>query len=56
VLRQVLPHPAASLKLPGEDDASSLLYVSEDELRAFALGGLTRRLQIIGVPFETVFA
>jgi len=30
--------------------------VSEDDLRAFALRGLTRRLQIIGVPLETVFA
>ena len=34
----------------------SLLGVSEDDLRAFALDGLTRRLSIIGVPLETVFA
>ncbi len=32
------------------------LGVSEDDLRQFALGGLTRRLQIIDVPLETVFA
>ena len=56
VLRQLLPHVAESLKLRGQDDASSVLGVSEEELRAFALNGLTQRLQIIGVPLETVFA
>jgi ribonucleoside-diphosphate reductase beta chain len=55
-LRDLLPHVAATLELPGEGDASSVLGVSEDELREFALGGLTRRLKIIGVPLETVFA
>ena len=55
-LRELLPHVAESLKLPGDGDASSLLGVSEDDLRAFALGGLTRRLSIIGVPLESVFA
>lgn len=55
-LRAILPHVAESLKLPGDGEASALLGVSEDDLRAFALGGLTRRLQIIGVPIETVFA
>jgi len=55
-LRDLLPHVAESLKLPGDGDASSALGVSEDDLRQFALGGLTRRLQIIGVPLETVFA
>ena len=54
-LRELLPHAAASLKLPGDGDASSLLGVSEDDLREFALKGLTRRLQIIGVPLDTVF-
>ena len=29
--------------------------MSEDDV-AFALGGLTRRLKIIGVPLESVFA
>jgi ribonucleoside-diphosphate reductase beta chain len=55
-LRELLPHVANSLKLPGEDDASSVLGVSEDDLRRFALDGLTRRLQMIDVPLETVFA
>src|SRR3954447_12616242 len=55
-LRELLPNAAATLELPGDGDASSVLGVSEDELREFALGGLTRRLQIIGVPLETVFA
>ena len=55
-LRELLPHVAATLQLPGDGDASSVLGVSEDELRGFALNGLTRRLAIIGVPLETVFA
>jgi ribonucleoside-diphosphate reductase beta chain len=55
-LRDLLPHVAESLKLPGDGDASSLLGVSEDDLRAYALSGLTRRLAIIGVPLESVFA
>ncbi len=54
-LRELLPHVADSLRLPGEDDASALLGVSEADLRTFALSGLTRRLSIIGVPIETVF-
>jgi ribonucleoside-diphosphate reductase beta chain len=53
-LRELLPHVASSLRLPGGDDASALLEVSEDELRQFALDGLTRRLQLIDVPLETV--
>jgi ribonucleoside-diphosphate reductase beta chain len=55
-LRDLLPSVAASLELPGEENASSLLGVSDDELRQHALGGLTRRLSIIGVPIESVFA
>jgi ribonucleoside-diphosphate reductase beta chain len=55
-LRELLPHVADTLKLPGDGDASTLLGVSEDDLRAFALNGLTRRLSIIGVPLETVYA
>ena len=30
--------------------------MSEDDVRDFALNGLTRRLSIIGVPLETVYA
>jgi ribonucleoside-diphosphate reductase beta chain len=55
-LRDVLPWVADSLKLPGDGDASSVLGVSEDDLRHFALDGLTRRLSIIGVPLETILA
>lgn len=55
-LRDLLPHIAQSLKLPGDGDASKLLGVSEDDLRSFALNGLTRRLRIIDVPLQTVFA
>jgi ribonucleoside-diphosphate reductase beta chain len=54
-LRELLPHVAASLKLPGEDDISELLGLSEDDLRQFALDGLTRRLEIIDVPLQTIF-
>ena len=54
MLRELLPHVAQSLELPGDGDASSLLGVSQDDLRQFALSGLTRRLEIIGVPLETV--
>jgi ribonucleoside-diphosphate reductase beta chain len=55
-LRDLLPHVAESLKPPGDGDAAGVLGVTEDDLRAFALGGLTRRLNIIGVPLETVYA
>src|SRR5918997_193087 len=49
-LRDLLPHAAAALKLPGDGDSSAVLGVSEDDLRAFALNGLTRRMSIVGVP------
>ena len=48
---------AESLKPPGEGNGSAdLLGVTQEEIREFALGGLTRRLKLIGVPLETVFA
>ncbi len=53
-LRSLLPSVADSLRPPG--DGSNVLGVTEDDLRTFALGGLARRLKIIGVPIETVFA
>ncbi|MFL5821586.1 MAG: ribonucleotide-diphosphate reductase subunit beta [Solirubrobacteraceae bacterium] len=53
-LRDVLPSVAESLKPPG--DAESALDAGEEELRSFALAGLTRRLGVIGVPIETVYA
>lgn len=56
-LRDLLPSVAESLKPPGNGDGSSeLLGVTQEEIREFALGGLTRRLKLIGVPLETVFA
>jgi ribonucleoside-diphosphate reductase beta chain len=47
-LRELLPSVAESLKPPGGGDGD-LLGVTEDDIRAFALDGLTRRLKIIGV-------
>jgi ribonucleoside-diphosphate reductase beta chain len=52
-LRDLLPAVAESLT-PPEGADSSVLGASADELRAFALGGLTRRLKIIGVPLDTL--
>jgi ribonucleoside-diphosphate reductase beta chain len=57
MLRELLPSVAESLKPPGAGDGSGeVLGVTEDDIRAFALGGLARRLKLIGVPLETVFA
>jgi ribonucleoside-diphosphate reductase beta chain len=57
MLREVLPSVAESLKPPGADNGSGeVLGVTEEDIREFALGGLTRRLKLIGVPLETVFA
>jgi ribonucleoside-diphosphate reductase beta chain len=53
-LRDLLPAVAESLKPPGE--GTTALGVTEDDVRNFALQGLTRRLSIIGVPLETVYA
>jgi ribonucleoside-diphosphate reductase beta chain len=53
-LREVLPATAEVLRPPG--DATGVLGVNEDELREFALGGLTRRLDMIGVPLQSVYA
>src|SRR3954463_354893 len=47
-LHDLLPSVADTLKPPG-DGGEELLGVSQDDIRAFALGGLTRRLDIIGV-------
>lgn len=56
-LRELLPSVAESLKPPGDGNGSAdLLGVTQEEIREFALGGLTRRLELIGVPIETVYA
>jgi ribonucleoside-diphosphate reductase beta chain len=52
-LRNLLPAVAESLKPPGEGTAA--LGVTDDDVRNFALQGLTRRLSIIGVPLESVY-
>jgi ribonucleoside-diphosphate reductase beta chain len=55
-LRELLPSVAASLAPPetGSDRDFAAIGASSEDIRAFALGGLTRRLEIIGVPLDTV--
>ena len=53
-LRELLPAIAESLRPPG-DGAAGVLGVTEDDLRAFALDGMTRRLAIVGVPIHTLY-
>jgi ribonucleoside-diphosphate reductase beta chain len=52
-LRELLPAVAEALTPPEGADASAL-GASADELRSFALDGLTRRLSVIGVPLQTL--
>jgi hypothetical protein len=52
-LRGLLPAIAGALRPPG-DGAAGVLGATADDLRAFALDGMTRRLAIIGVPLETL--
>jgi ribonucleoside-diphosphate reductase beta chain len=54
-LRELLPAVAESLAAPEGADAS-VLGASTEELRGFALDGLTRRLNIIGLPIDTLSA
>jgi ribonucleoside-diphosphate reductase beta chain len=54
-LRELLPSVAESLRPPGDGAAEDVLGVTQDDIRAFALDGLTRRLKIVGVPLETVY-
>ncbi|MBA2506207.1 MAG: ribonucleotide-diphosphate reductase subunit beta [Thermoleophilaceae bacterium] len=55
-LRDLLPSVADSLEPPGAggDGGGEVLGVTQDALREFALGGLTRRLDIIGVPLASL--
>jgi ribonucleoside-diphosphate reductase beta chain len=55
-LQEQLPAVAEALTPPGEGNGSAAqLGVTQQEIREFALGGLARRLKLIGVPLETVF-
>jgi ribonucleoside-diphosphate reductase beta chain len=55
-LRDLLPSVAASLAPPdtGSDRDFAAIGASSDDIRAFALDGLTRRLDIIGVPLASL--
>jgi len=55
-LRDLLPSVAASLAPPdtGSDHDFAAIGASSDDIRGFALAGLTRRLEIIGVPLSSV--
>jgi ribonucleoside-diphosphate reductase beta chain len=52
-LRELLPAVAESLTPPSGADAS-ILGASAEELRSFAIDGLTRRLNIVGVSLDTL--
>jgi ribonucleoside-diphosphate reductase beta chain len=56
-LRDLLPHVAASLAPPdtGGGFDFDAIGADADGIRAFALDGLTRRLDIIGVPLASVY-
>jgi ribonucleoside-diphosphate reductase beta chain len=55
-LRDLLPSVAASLAPPdtGSDRDFAAIGAGSEEIRAFALDGLTRRLEIIGVPLGSL--
>lgn len=54
-LRRLLPAVAEALSPPGEGDTDwAALGTTAEEVREFAVGGLSRRLGIIGVPLESL--
>jgi ribonucleoside-diphosphate reductase beta chain len=54
-LRELLPAVAESLTPPEREGTDwDALGASAEEIREFALGGLTRRLNVIGVPLSTL--
>jgi ribonucleoside-diphosphate reductase beta chain len=55
-LRDLLPSVAASLAPPdtGSERDFAAIGATSEAIREFALGGLTRRLGIIGVPLESL--
>ena len=53
-LHELLPAVASALAPPDRGDTDwEALGASGDEIRGFALQGLTRRLNIIGVPLSS---
>ena len=54
--RDLLPSVAASLAPPdtGSDRDFAAIGATSEAIREFALGGLTRRLEIVGVPLSTL--
>ncbi len=55
-LRELLPAVAESLTPPtARGRIGDALGASAEEIREFALGGLTRRLDVIGVPLSTLW-
>ena len=54
-LRQLLPAVSQALAPPDSGDTDwEALGASSDEIRGYALQGLSRRLGVIGVPMETL--
>lgn len=54
-LRELLPAVASALAPPDRDGTDwEALGASGEEIRGFALNGLTRRLKIVGVPLDTL--
>ncbi len=54
-LRDLLPSVAESLTPPDRDGTDwNALGANAEEIREFALGGLTRRLNVIGVPLSSL--
>jgi ribonucleoside-diphosphate reductase beta chain len=54
-LRTLLPAVAESLTPPGRDGTDwEALGTSAEQVREFAIGGLRRRLSIVGVPLESL--
>jgi ribonucleoside-diphosphate reductase beta chain len=54
-LRELLPAVANALAPLGDEETDwEALGATRDEIRQYALGGLTRRLNVIGVPLNTM--
>jgi ribonucleoside-diphosphate reductase beta chain len=54
-LRRLLPPVAEALSPPGEGETDwATLGTTAEEVREFAIGGLSRRLNIVGVPLESL--